>query len=370
MNSENCVNLPVSGGVLSGFGRWEGAPLDWLVLEEKKDLAGVRLLVLARGPVAEMAFGGQWTNQGSDEWYASASWANSDVRAWLNGDFLARAFSPEEQGRLWLTEVAAGERGRNYAPDTRDRVFLLSRQEAEALLPTEESRACGSHWWLRDLLVESPWEDYHLGCVLEDGRFSRGMRGDRKTGVRPALWVCGYNVSRAREELPRRKRALLAERDEVCSRQDRLLSSLSQGEKNSLRKLQAARSDADSEAERARKPLLEAEKAWQEYLAGTEEGIIGDLRRELDGLGLFDFARKKEIRAQLRRREEKRSGLQRRLLKAREDCARVSDGQKAAREALDSFLASHGLQQLESVEAGLAEIARLLKDADEFARQG
>jgi hypothetical protein len=63
------------------------------------------------------------------------SWADSDVRAWLNGEFYQTAFEENERNRILLThlendwnyfdEVIAGYRGTG-GPDTKDYVYLYS----------------------------------------------------------------------------------------------------------------------------------------------------------------------------------------------------------------------------------------------------
>ena len=63
------------------------------------------------------------------------SWPESDIRAWLNGDFMGSAFTEDETAALVTV---------NTEPDseTKDLVFLLSEEELKQYFPKEEERIC------------------------------------------------------------------------------------------------------------------------------------------------------------------------------------------------------------------------------------
>lgn len=63
------------------------------------------------------------------------SWPESDIRAWLNGDFMGSAFTEDEIAALVTV---------NTEPDseTKDLVFLLSEEELKQYFPKEEERIC------------------------------------------------------------------------------------------------------------------------------------------------------------------------------------------------------------------------------------
>jgi len=63
------------------------------------------------------------------------SWPESDIRAWLNGDFMGSAFTEDEIAALVTV---------NTEPDseTEDLVFLLSEEELKQYFPKEEERIC------------------------------------------------------------------------------------------------------------------------------------------------------------------------------------------------------------------------------------
>ena len=142
--------------------------------------------------------------------FQDVTWADSDLRAWMNGDFFASAFTPAQQGIIpsVLNENAdqsiAGTPG--GAP-TQDRVFALSEQESVVYLsgsanrsdigaaPASQAAASGplavsedgtADWWLR-----SPGT-YAFAAQYVDtagAPLPSGANVDVLYGVRPALWI-------------------------------------------------------------------------------------------------------------------------------------------------------------------------------------
>ena len=159
---------------------------DWLVLEER----GGRALLLMRDVLDKRPF-----NEAEGDAQVPASWGDCTLRAWLNGAFYA-GFSQDDRACIAETAVrGAGNREYNVKAggDTRDRVFLLSLEEAELYFPDNAARAaCGpdgnaAWWWLR-----SPGMKGTLAAVVtNDGSLGYTGSGvnyyDR--GVRPAIWV-------------------------------------------------------------------------------------------------------------------------------------------------------------------------------------
>ena len=96
------VSLAVAAAVIAGcnytaskpavmFGEYEGKPIEWEVYETLND--GTEILV-TKNPVADMPF------DGTDN-----SWTESDLRIWLNTEFL-NGFTEEELSRLCVTTNA------------------------------------------------------------------------------------------------------------------------------------------------------------------------------------------------------------------------------------------------------------------------
>lgn len=73
------------------------------------------------------------------------TWETCTLRKWLNGDFLNTAFTAEEQAMLETVTVTADknpEFDTDPGNDTRDRVFLLSVEELDKYLTSDEIRVC------------------------------------------------------------------------------------------------------------------------------------------------------------------------------------------------------------------------------------
>ena len=132
-------------------------PIEWLVLESD----GTASTLISKDALDCVPF-----NAGG----ASNTWAGCTLRAWLNGEFLENAFTPEERSRLDFAEVTA-DPNPDYPTDpgasTRDRVFIPSFGEVMRFFPTDQSRSAhvtqtaadrgafysrisrGCIWWLR-----------------------------------------------------------------------------------------------------------------------------------------------------------------------------------------------------------------------------
>ena len=170
-------------------------PIEWRVLER----IGNRILVISEYGLEDEPY---------NKKRASVTWETCTLRAWLNSDFLASAFTAGEQAMIPAVHVV-NERnpkfGTDGGNDTQDKVFILSISEAKSFFPTKNDRMCtptaytlakGCYankdsgrcwWWLR-----SPGDDQgHVarmdidGTLLYDGYFAARTTG----AVRPALWI-------------------------------------------------------------------------------------------------------------------------------------------------------------------------------------
>ena len=69
------------------------------------------------------------------------NYAHSDIRLWLNKDFLEDAFTEQQIARIVRGRVDNSAEGNRFAcENTEDRVFLLSNSEAEALFDSRSDR--------------------------------------------------------------------------------------------------------------------------------------------------------------------------------------------------------------------------------------
>ena len=176
-------------------------PIEWLVLKR----SGSQVLLISRYALDCRPYQHECVN--------IVTWENSDLRKWLNGEFLKSAFNSSEQERIPVTRVANDHNSRHGTfggNSTEDRIFLLSMAEAESLFKDDEARKCVSttyasekdvwqsrnffidgrsccFWWLR-----SPGycrNDATVVCT--DGAISPGgcLVNNDGDAVRPALWV-------------------------------------------------------------------------------------------------------------------------------------------------------------------------------------
>ncbi|MGM9999310.1 MAG: DUF6273 domain-containing protein [Candidatus Bruticola sp.] len=173
------------------------SPIRWRVLQVKPE-EGVALLIVKKC-LACRQFHSQPPYPG---------WENSEIRKWLNGEFIEGVFTPEERGLIpEITVSNACEQdcrfGKSGGRDTQDRIFLLSYSEARSYFENYADRRCSLTlaakaqggfsdsegdccWWLR-----SPGaQENSAGFVSYGGSFSYDKNVDfMGISVRPALWV-------------------------------------------------------------------------------------------------------------------------------------------------------------------------------------
>lgn len=176
--------------------------IEWLVLAKENN----RVLVISDKALDCQPYNSSYTEE--------VTWENCSLRKWLNGTFLNKAFSTEEQAQIQNTTVSADNNPQystNPGNATTDKVFLLSINEVEKYFNSDEARKCAPTayakaqgastndtcktpsgaatcwWWLR-----SPGDDqssaayvYFGGDVFELGNYVfSGLNA-----VRPAMWI-------------------------------------------------------------------------------------------------------------------------------------------------------------------------------------
>ena len=173
-------------------------PIQWIVL----DKIDGQLLLLS----ADVLEARQYHHVPFEE----VTWENSDLRAWMNGDFYDGAFTPVQRGLIETVHNENADQsitGASGGAATDDRVFALSETESVIYLNTPAARsdigaapasvhaAAGSlsvsedgtaDWWLR-----SPGT-YGFATQFVDATGVPSLSGanvDLQYGVRPALWI-------------------------------------------------------------------------------------------------------------------------------------------------------------------------------------
>lgn len=180
------------GFVTIKFGRYpqasknENALIEWLVL--KND--GSKALLISKYALDCQQY------HTSDR---NVTWETCTLRKWLNGTFISNAFSHEEQAMILSTTTESA--------DTKDRVFLLSRGEAQKYFSSDSTRQCqgtaycyaqgaykdrdgNCQWWLRSPVYSGLTAKVSsLGGLENYDREYSCCVDDDTTAVRPALWI-------------------------------------------------------------------------------------------------------------------------------------------------------------------------------------
>lgn len=170
-------------------------PLEWIVLEVQEGKAWL----MTKYCIDQAIFYPK---------RVSRYWGNSDLRVWMNGDFIAETFTPAEQEVILTTVVKNSNPNgvKGAGEDTEDKIYLLSKEEVlyfmpemadRVAYPTEYAKTKGitlsdetgsCRWWTR-----TPGARPMDICGMRlDGRISSyGMQDvDWPTNtIRPVMWV-------------------------------------------------------------------------------------------------------------------------------------------------------------------------------------
>jgi hypothetical protein len=192
----------------SGTATWfKYEPITWTILEKKDGKA----LILCDMIIEAMAYDSSKNN----------NYEESDIRAWLNADFMNTAFNDIQKQIIATTLVkndkegtGYGESARFYGNNTNDKVFLLSRVEVKSYEfntngtvedPARQKTATayaiakgayadannGAWWWLR---TPAPHAEDKTRADLVHNIKVNGTLNNTSTyhttgGVVPAMWI-------------------------------------------------------------------------------------------------------------------------------------------------------------------------------------
>ena len=150
----------------------EIAPIQWYVIENRED--GSRLLMSKYVLDAHAYF---------DDSSEHASWEDSAMRAWLNGEFLETAFSAEEAARIAESKNAPSTNvmyGTDSGYGTIDRVFLLGADELLDIfsIPATVFDGTGDATVDYSLLTSAPATPYAIAHGADDFTRSDVLFGD------------------------------------------------------------------------------------------------------------------------------------------------------------------------------------------------
>ena len=146
------------------FGTWDSKPIEWLCVklwDGRED----RVLLVSRGSFFEDCC------EYDSRYY---EWRRSHIHYRLNGEVFDSAFSDEEKKHIlnvYLSDV-----------DSKDDVFLLSRDEADRRVKNRIGATSSSRWWLRDR-----YSDRYVYNAY-DNDFDYNAPSGRRP-IRPAIWL-------------------------------------------------------------------------------------------------------------------------------------------------------------------------------------
>jgi hypothetical protein len=109
------------------FGTWRGEPITWRVLA----IEGGRALIISEDILTLRQYDDLGVSSSAllpdDESTVATTWAESDIRAWLNDEFLDTAFTREQQEVVDLSRILTPdnpENGVDGGADTKDRITV------------------------------------------------------------------------------------------------------------------------------------------------------------------------------------------------------------------------------------------------------
>ena len=169
--------------------------IEWIVLDVQQE----KSLLISRYSLDVKPF---------HEKFEDVTWETCSLRKWLNEVFWEQAFSDEEREMISSSMIHTDDNkefGTAGGNDTYDKVFLLSAEEAERFLLTDDARKCmptryalskdsgikerglGCWWWLRSpgFMSHRAIRVHPTGLLRNNGCFVN----ERSVAVRPAIFV-------------------------------------------------------------------------------------------------------------------------------------------------------------------------------------
>ena len=170
--------------------------IEWKVIDKQ----GGNLLLISKYALDSKKF---------NENYVDTVWKNCSLRAWLNGEFIEKAFTTEQINGIIPASVVPEARPDtigNIGETTTDKVFIFSILEAEkyfksnaerATIPTAYAKEQGVYsydgrccYWLRNVGNKMAVDVYHGGHIDKNGYSIISTI----PAVRPAMWVSGNAI--------------------------------------------------------------------------------------------------------------------------------------------------------------------------------
>lgn len=176
------------------FGSYDGNPIEWVVLDKTDS----KVMLFAKyNFMEERAY-----NTGQNY----VPWETSDLRLWLNNEFLNKAFSEGEISAIADTNVNNFEETDGYMNDTVDKVYILSHADFKKyrdILDKYDAvyevgwweepyvrKGVGTNIWLRDSYDYGLDMGIYHSFINHYGECdSRAIAQDNSMNVRPVIWL-------------------------------------------------------------------------------------------------------------------------------------------------------------------------------------
>lgn len=169
------VELQYGLGNVVTYGSYQGKPLEWKVLEKANGTA----LLVSKDVLLEKSYGA------SDAYGERPSWRSSELRKWLNEDFLEEAFTTAEKKDLVSRNIAEPKKAGYKVETVTDKVSILGLDEAKTYFKENEDRAASGSWLLRTYSddLKLVWYVDEAGKLQEKGSYEEM----NTSGVRPVI---------------------------------------------------------------------------------------------------------------------------------------------------------------------------------------
>lgn len=178
-DSQSLILKYSSKGDTVKMGTYAGEPIEWIVLAKENG----KLLLISKECLFKHEYS-ETENSGGNSWYGST------LRTYLNGSFLRTTFTDKEESIILTTthkDTKQPDYGKITNWETKDKLFLLSFDEAKKYFSSNNERSAGKTYWLRSV----GWQYFCASQVEPDGAIDDQGANiiDDFYYVRPAMWV-------------------------------------------------------------------------------------------------------------------------------------------------------------------------------------
>ncbi len=142
-------------------------PIEWIVLEVEED----RAMLFSKHVLDKRRYDSR-----------SKIWSESELREWLNGEFLETAFTTEELEYILTVTVPASE---TKGESTEDKIYLITDEKLEKHFTAEERESESlSYFIFGDARFSNSG---HVKCV--EGGGYESINPFSTSGIRPVIWI-------------------------------------------------------------------------------------------------------------------------------------------------------------------------------------